>query len=86
MYSDVNNNKHLEPAALHSLEVTKCVLVLASNGTPSHGNAAEDHLLWTTYIFMPKVHSFSFYFPSLVCELCNTSHPLKKQWHICKKS
>lgn len=58
-HSDVNNNTRLrdpKSAALHSLEVTECVFVLASNGTPCHSNAADDQLLWTTSISRPKVH------------------------------
>ncbi len=81
-YSDVNNNMCLRPAAPHSLEVTKCVFVLASNGTPSHSNAADDQLLWKTNTSTPKVHPLS-YFLYLVCRLCNTSHPLT-QWHTQK--
>lgn len=44
-----------QSAALDSLEVTECVFVLASNGTPCHSNAADDQLLWTTNISRPKV-------------------------------
>ena len=49
----------MQSAALHSLEVTECVFVLASNGTPCHSNAADDQLLWTTNMDNQHIQAWS---------------------------
>lgn len=58
-------------AARHSPEVTECVFVFSSNGTPCLSNAADDQLLRATN----TLHSLS-YFHSTLSKLCNVSHPL----------
>lgn len=49
----------MQSAALHSLEVTEYVFVLASNGTPCHSNAADDQLLWTTNMDNQHIQAWS---------------------------